>query len=89
LIQGDVFDVSGKETYAPGKGYHGSPPLKEILRITRANPVCQSLRGKSPIAPLGFLPSSLKIAYLTTQSFPTRKSKYSTIGIRSSASGTT
>lgn len=21
--QGDVFDVSGKETYAPGKGYHG------------------------------------------------------------------
>ncbi|CAN9221764.1 unnamed protein product [Alternaria alternata] len=22
LIQGDVFDVSGKETYAPGKGYH-------------------------------------------------------------------
>jgi hypothetical protein len=88
-IKGDVFDVSGKETYAPGKGYHGSPPLKEILRITRANPVCQSLRGKSPIAPLGFLPSSLKIAYLTTQSFPTRKSKYSTIGIRSSASGTT
>jgi hypothetical protein len=22
-----VFDVSGKETYAPGKGYHGSPIL--------------------------------------------------------------
>jgi hypothetical protein len=22
--KGDVFDVSGKETYAPGKGYHGS-----------------------------------------------------------------
>ncbi|CAI9627918.1 unnamed protein product [Alternaria alternata] len=21
-IKGDVFDVSGKETYAPGKGYH-------------------------------------------------------------------
>lgn len=23
IAQGDVFDVSGKETYAPGKGYHG------------------------------------------------------------------
>ncbi|KAL7778635.1 hypothetical protein CFE70_008136 [Pyrenophora teres f. teres 0-1] len=22
VTQGDVFDVSGKETYAPGKGYH-------------------------------------------------------------------
>jgi membrane-associated progesterone receptor component len=26
--QGTVFDVSGKETYAPGKGYHGlSDPI--------------------------------------------------------------
>ncbi|KAL1591427.1 hypothetical protein SLS60_012040 [Paraconiothyrium brasiliense] len=22
-IKGDVFDVSGKDTYAPGKNYHG------------------------------------------------------------------
>lgn len=24
-LQGTVFDVTGKETYAPGKGYHGKP----------------------------------------------------------------
>ncbi|OAL03811.1 cytochrome b5 [Phaeosphaeriaceae sp. SRC1lsM3a] len=32
-IKGDVFDVSGKETYAPGKGYHvfaGKEPNKAL-----------------------------------------------------------
>ncbi|KAI8942716.1 hypothetical protein NX059_000764 [Plenodomus lindquistii] len=32
-IKGDVFDVSGKDTYAPGKGYHvfaGKEPNKAL-----------------------------------------------------------
>ena len=53
--QGDVFDVSGKETYAPGKGYHGKCSSMCLLSACSFNSV---FAGKEPNRALG--KSSLK-----------------------------
>jgi membrane-associated progesterone receptor component len=52
-----VFDVSGKETYAPGKGYHGSPALEFTIYIGISSH-CLVFAGKEPNRALGL--SSLK-----------------------------
>jgi membrane-associated progesterone receptor component len=53
-----VFDVSGKETYAPGKGYHGLPVLisYSLCRHQLTSPLV--FAGKEPNRALGL--SSLK-----------------------------
>ncbi|KAL1655966.1 hypothetical protein SLS61_001530 [Didymella pomorum] len=54
-IKGDVFDVSGKETYAPGKGYHGKWEICATSERLLTYPV---FAGKEPNRALG--KSSLK-----------------------------
>ncbi len=54
-MQGDVFDVSGKETYAPGKGYHGTSAIMDSVTLAYLITV---FAGKEPNAALG--KSSLK-----------------------------
>lgn len=55
--QGDVFDVSGKETYAPGKGYHGTPNSRHFVSFHTDN-FDSVFAGKEPNKALGL--SSLK-----------------------------
>jgi membrane-associated progesterone receptor component len=53
-----VFDVSGKETYAPGKGYHGSSALRNYSSCRHRLTSLPVFAGKEPNRALGL--SSLK-----------------------------
>jgi membrane-associated progesterone receptor component len=57
-FQGDVFDVSGKETYAPGKGYHGASKLLYYITSFETDFGQSVFAGKEPNRALGL--SSLK-----------------------------
>jgi hypothetical protein len=86
--QGDVFDVSGKETYAPGKGYHGSSKFSDIASgLTLIMPT-QFLPAKSRTKLWACRRSNLRIAYQTSQRYLIRRNRPCTTGILSSASGT-
>ena len=86
--QGDVFDVSGKETYAPGKGYHGSSKFSEIASgLTLIMPT-QSLPARSRTKLWACRRSNLRIAYQTSQRYLIRRNRPCTTGILSSASVT-
>lgn len=52
-----MFDVSGKETYAPGKGYHGLSHIA-IVAACEADQIHAVFAGKEPNKALGL--SSLK-----------------------------